>query len=381
MKIFLITSSRADFGLLKNLIFQFKKNSFFDLKIIVTGTHLSKKHGYSFNEIRSEKLKVYKKIFITNNTKSPTSLLNDMNILSKNISSLIKKEKPDLFIVLGDRYEVFAASLAAYISKVPIAHIHGGELTEGSLDDGFRHCITKMSNLHFVSHKIYKKRIIQLGEHPSTIYNVGALGVENIHKTNFLNKEILKDYLKIDLKKDTLLVCMQPEIEKQPTTNLVNETLAALEDYQDKNIVFTMPGADLFNDIIIKKIISFTKKKNNCFAFKTLGSRKYLSLLRCVDVIIGNSSSGIIEMPTFKKYTINIGNRQNGRLKADSIIDVLPNKILIRQAINKIYKTKLNKKKINNPPKKLDTSKEIFSIIKNINLKKYRTKKFYDILS
>ena len=153
MKIFLITSSRADFGLVKNLIFKFKKNSFFDLKIIVTGTHLSKKHGYSFNEIKSEKLKVYKKIFITNNTKSPTSLLNDMNILSKNISSLIKKEKPDLFIVLGDRYEVFAASLAAYISKVPIAHIHGGELTEGSLDDGFRHCITKMSNLHFVSHK------------------------------------------------------------------------------------------------------------------------------------------------------------------------------------------------------------------------------------
>ena len=290
-----------------------------------------------------------------------------MSILSKNISPLIKKEKPDLFIVLGDRYEVFAASLAAYISKVPIAHIHGGELTEGSLDDGFRHCITKMSNLHFVSHKIYKKRIIQLGEHPSTIYNVGALGVENIYKTNFLNREILQDYLKIDLKKDTLLVCMQPEIEKQSTTNLVKETLAALKDYRDKNIVFTMPGADLFNDIIIKKIISFTKKKNNCFVFKTLGSQKYLSLLRCVDVIIGNSSSGIIEMPTFKKYTINIGNRQNGRLKADSVIDVLPDRILIRQAINKIYKKKINKKKINNSSKKLKTSKEIFSIIKNVN--------------
>lgn len=381
MKIFLITSTRADFGLLKNLIFRFKKNSFFDLKIIVTGTHLSKKHGYSFNEIRSEKLKVYKKIVITNNTKSPTSLLNDMNILSKNISSLIKKEKPDLFIVLGDRYEILAASLAAYISKVPIAHIHGGELTEGSLDDGFRHCITKMSNLHFVAHKIYKKRIIQLGEHPSTIYNVGALGVENIYKTNFFSKKILQDYLKIDLKKDTLLVCIQPEIARQPTTNLANETLAALEDYQDKNIVFTMPGADLFNDIIFKKIINFTKKKKNCFVFKTLGSHKYLSLLKYADVIIGNSSSGIIEMPTFKKYTINIGSRQNGRLKADSVIDVLPNRTLIRQAINKVYKAKLNKKKTNNPSKKINTSEEIFSIIKKANLKKCRTKKFYDILN
>ena len=256
-----------------------------------------------------------------------------MNILSKNISSLIKKEKPDLFIVLGDRYEVFAASLAAYISKVPIAHIHGGELTEGSLDDGFRHCITKMSNLHFVSHKIYKKRIIQLGEHPSTIYNVGALGVENIYKTNFFSREILQDYLKIDLKKDTLLVCMQPEIAKKPTTNLANETLAALEDYQDKNIVFTMPGADLFNDIIIKKILSFTKKKNNCFVFKTLGSHKYLSLLRCVDVIIGNSSSGIIESMHFGKYAINVGDRQLGREANKNILHVPANKEKIIKAM------------------------------------------------
>jgi GDP/UDP-N,N'-diacetylbacillosamine 2-epimerase (hydrolysing) len=160
MKIFLVTSSRADFGLLKNLILKLDKTSDFELKIIATGSHFSKKHGFSFQEIRSEKIKIYKKILITNNTKSSRSLLNDMSVLSKIISSLIKKNKPDLFIVLGDRYEVFAITLAAYLERTPIAHIHGGELTQGSLDDGFRHCITKMSNFHFVTHEIYKKREI-----------------------------------------------------------------------------------------------------------------------------------------------------------------------------------------------------------------------------
>ena len=188
MKIFLTTSTRADFGLLKNLIFEFKKNKNFDLKIVATGTHFSKKHGFSFSEIKSHRVKVYKKILTKNNTKSPQSLLNDMSVLLKRISSLIKKDKPDLIIVLGDRYEILAVSLAAYLSKVPLAHIHGGEITQGSLDDGFRHCISKMSNFHFVSHEDYKTRLIKMGENPKTVYNVGALGVENIYKTNFLRK-------------------------------------------------------------------------------------------------------------------------------------------------------------------------------------------------
>jgi len=177
MKIFLVTSTRADFGLLKNLIFEFKKNSFSDLKIIATGTHFSKKHGFSFSEIKNNKVTIYKKILMTNNTKSSKSVLSDMSLLSQKISSLIKRDKPDLFIVLGDRYEILAVSLAAFLNKVPIAHIHGGEITQGSLDDGFRHCISKMSNLHFVSHMDYKNRLIKMGENPKSIYSVGALGV------------------------------------------------------------------------------------------------------------------------------------------------------------------------------------------------------------
>ena len=380
MRIFLVTSTRADFGLLKNLIIEFKKNSYFNLKIIATGTHFSKKHGYSFNEIKSNKIKVYKKILITNNTNSAKSILEDMSTLSKNISTLIKRDKPDLLIVLGDRYEIFAVSLAAYLSKVPVAHIHGGEITQGSLDDGFRHSISKMSNLHFVTHKDYKKRLIKMGEKPETIYNVGALGVENIYKTTFLNKKKLEKSLKINLKKNILVVCLQPEITKELTINLANQTLSALKYYNDKSIIFTMPGADLNNDILFKKILMFTRKNSNCLLFKTLGSQKFLSFLKIADAIVGNSSSGILEMPTFKKPTINIGDRQKGRVKSNSIIDVYPKKNLIKKKIDFIYSKNFNSKSIVNPYKKLNTSKKIISILKNINLEKYKNKKFYDVL-
>ena len=379
MKIFLITSTRADFGSLKNLILEIKKNSYFDLKIIATGTHFSKKHGFSFNEIKNLKIKIYKKILIRNNTNSPKSLLNDMSVLSKSISFLIKKDKPDLFIVLGDRYEILAVSLAAYLNKVPVAHIHGGEITQGSLDDGFRHCISKMSNFHFVSHKDYKIRLIKMGENPKTIYNFGALGVENIYKTKFLNKKELEKSLKINLKKNILLVCLHPEITKELTIRLVNETLSALEYCNDKSIIFTMPGADLYNNIIFKKISIFAKKNSNCFLFETLGSQKFLSFLKIADVIIGNSSSGILEMPTFKKPTINIGDRQKGRVKSNSIVDVFPKKKLIKKKIDFVYSKKFNTKNIINPYKKLNTSKKIISILQNINLEKYKNKKFYDI--
>ncbi|MDC0426658.1 UDP-N-acetylglucosamine 2-epimerase [Pelagibacteraceae bacterium] len=379
MKVFLVTSTRADFGLLKNLIYELKKNVYFNLKIIATGTHFSKKYGLSFKEIKSEKIKIHKKILINCNTNSPKLILKDMSILSQSISSIITKEKPDLFIVLGDRYEICAVSLSAYINKTPIAHIHGGEVTSGSLDDGFRHCVSKMSNFHFVSHESYKKRLMQLGESPKTIYDVGALGVENIYKTNFLSKNQLEKLCKINLKKSILLVCLQPEITKQLTVDLVNETLKALKNYTDKSIIFTMPGADLYNDIIFKKIQTFTRKNRNCLLFETLGSKRFLSFLKIADMIIGNSSSGILEMPTFNKPTINIGDRQLGRIKSRSIIDVSPNAFLIKKKIDSIYFKKIKILNSKNIYKKPNTSKKIVSIIRSLNLKKIKQKKFYDI--
>jgi GDP/UDP-N,N'-diacetylbacillosamine 2-epimerase (hydrolysing) len=379
MKIFLVTSSRADFGLLKNLIFELKKKNYFDLKIIATGSHFSNKYGYSSNEIKFNKINLYKKIFIKSNTSSPKLILSEMNILSQRISFLLKTDQPELLILLGDRYETFAICLAAYMSKVPIAHIHGGEITNGSLDDGYRHCISKMSNFHFVSHKNYKKRLVQLGENPKTIYNVGSLGVENIYKTKLLNKSEIEKIFKISLKKKILLICVHPEITRNLTVNLIREILAALNRLNDISLIFTMPGADLHNDIIFKNIRIFIKKKSNCFLFKTLGSQKFLSFLKIADAIIGNSSSGIIEMPTFKKPTINIGLRQSGRIKSNGIIDVPPKRNLIIRKINFIYSKKFNKDNIVNPYRNFNTSKKIVSIIKNLNFKRFKNKKFFDI--
>jgi GDP/UDP-N,N'-diacetylbacillosamine 2-epimerase (hydrolysing) len=381
MKIFLITSTRADFGLLKNLILEFKKNINFDLKIIVTGAHFSKKHGFSYREINNEKIKIYKKILITNNVNSAKNILNDMSIITKNISSLIIKDKPDLFIVLGDRYEILAVSMAAYLAKVPIAHIHGGEITQGSLDDGFRHCISKMSNIHFVSHNDYKKRLMRMGENPKNIYNVGGLGAFNIEKSNFFSKNELKELLDIDFKKNILLICMHPELNKKLTVNLVNETLKALKEHKDKTLIFTMPGVDLYNEIIFKKIKFFVRNNDNSYYFRSLGSKIFLSLLKISDAIIGNSSSGILEMPSFKKPTINIGLRQWGRVRAMSVIDISSKANLISKTINFIYSKKFlkTKKYFLNPYKKNNTVKKIMLILKKVNLANIKFKKFYNI--
>lgn len=377
MKVFLISSSRADFGILKNLCSVLKKDKSINFKIIVTGSHLSKKHGFTFKEIIENNFKIFKKIKVSNITKSQNNVLNDTGDLLKKISALFKKEKPNLIIVLGDRLEILAISLAAYIYRIPIAHIHGGELTTGSLDDGFRHCISKLSTIHFPSNNIYKKRLIQLGESPKTVFNVGALGVENIFKTKFLSKNEIQKQLKIKLKKNIISICLQPEITEKLTKDLAKQTLDALKKYNDKTLIFTMPGADLNNEILFERIKKFVSNKKNSYFFKNLGSQKYLSLLKMSDICLGNSSSGIIEMPIFKKPTINIGNRQDGREKSDSIIDVKPNKVLIQKKIDQIYSGKFKRKF--NIFRKQETAKKIQSLIKNFDLKKYNYKKFYNI--
>lgn len=381
MKIFIVTSTRADFGLLKNLLFELKKKKYFDLKIIATGSHFSKKHGYSYEEIKNENIKIYKKILITNKTNSPVNILNDMSILTKNISSLIKKIRPNLLLVLGDRYEILAISLAAYISKVPIAHIHGGEVTHGSLDDGFRHCISKMSNIHFVSHSEYKKRLVRLGENPKNIYNVGGLGAYNIVKLKLLTKNELEKLLGIRFKNKFLLICLHPELNKKLTKNLVNQTLNALRIHKDKTLIFTMPGVDLYNQVIFEKIKYFAQNNNNSYYFRSLGSKVFLSLMKISDAIIGNSSSGILEMPSFKKPTINIGLRQQGRVRANSVLDVSSKSKLILNRIRSIYSKKFieKKKKFFNPYKKKNTLKKIISVLENLKLLDIQQKKFYDV--
>jgi GDP/UDP-N,N'-diacetylbacillosamine 2-epimerase (hydrolysing) len=382
MKIFLVTSTRADFGLLKNLVFEFKKNSYFDLKIIATGTHFSKEFGNTYKEIKSLKIKLYKKIIINSEFNNSIDI---SFVISKNLTEITKifsKSKPDLMIILGDRYEMLAAAIASHISGVPIAHIHGGEVTIGTVDEAFRHSITKMSQIHFVSNKIYKNRVVQLGENPRNVFVTGGLGVDSIKNTKLLNKKEIENRLGINFCKKNIIVNFHPEtLNKTKVKTQLYELLKALKTLKDTCFIFTGPGADPEN-IIIKRIIKkFINKEHNAYYFNSLGQKNYLSILKLVDCMIGNSSSGLLEMPTFRKASINLGIRQKGRIKSRSVIDSKIKKIDIIKSIKKVYSKKFIQilKKSKNPNGFPGASKKIVNIIKKYKLRNILNKEFYDI--
>jgi GDP/UDP-N,N'-diacetylbacillosamine 2-epimerase (hydrolysing) len=381
MKICIATTSRSDFGLIKNLIYELKKN-YFKVKVIAGGSHYLRKFGNTFTEIRDSGISISKKIYSKTNSDSTKNI---GYILSAHINSAVKifKDlKPDLLIILGDRYEIFAITIAAHISKVPIAHIHGGEITSGVVDDALRHSITKMSHIHFAANKIYRKRIIQLGESPKNVFSVGGLGVDSIIKMKLISRNDLEEKLKIKFSKKNLLVSFHPETLKKNEAKIqIQELINALSTLNDTTIIFTSPGLDLEYKIIIKKIKIFIKRKKNTYYLPSLGQINYFSILNTVDAIIGNSSSGILEMPTFKKATINIGDRQEGRLKSTSVIDCKINKKEIMNSLKMIYSEEFKSKikKSINPYGPYGASVKIVKILKKINLKEILIKKFYDI--
>jgi GDP/UDP-N,N'-diacetylbacillosamine 2-epimerase (hydrolysing) len=381
MKICIVTTSRSDFGLLKNLILQLKKN-YFKVKVIAGGTHYLRKFGNTFNEIKDSKIKIDRKIYSKINSDNEKNI---SYIISKHITSaekIFKELKPDLLIVLGDRHEILAVTIAAHISRIPIAHIHGGELTFGIVDDAFRHSITKMAHIHFTANKIYRNRVIQLGESPQNVFSVGGLGVDNIKNTKLLSRKRLQEVLKIKFNKKNLIVSFHPEtLKKNKAKEQINELLSALIKLKDTTIIFTSPGLDLENKIITKKIKIFIKKIKNAYYFPSLGQINYFSILNIVDAIIGNSSSGILEMPTFKKATINIGDRQSGRLKSKSIIDCKIKKKQILNSLKIIYSDRFKNqiKNSKNPYGPFGASIKIAKILKKINFKNILIKKFHDI--
>ena len=343
-KILVITSTRADFGLLKNLIKLLKKNKF-NCKVLASGTHFSKYYGYTSNEIRSENIKIDFKLKQKIITKNSIGISKIISQIINQLTIVLNKSTPDLVILLGDRYEILGAAVAAHISRIPIAHIHGGELTSGIIDDAFRHSITKMSQLHFVSNKIYRKRVIQLGENPKTVYTVGGMGVESIKNSKLLSQKTIEKKLKIKFLKKNLLINFHPEtLHKGEAKSQVKELINALKTFKNICLIFTMPGAEVENKFIIGEIKKFVKNNNNSYYFKSLGQQNFFSILKIVDAMIGNSSSGLLEMPTFKKGTLNLGNRQLGRIKSESVIDSNIKKKNIINSINKIYSKKFQMK-------------------------------------
>ena len=366
-KVFLITSNRSDYGIQKNLIKILSKEKSFKFGLVVTGTHLNKRYGFTIKEILKDKFKIFKKIQLN----SEKYLLSDtLNIFSKGISkffNLYQKNKPDLIIILGDRYEMLSAALPSIFLKIPVAHIHGGEKTIGSFDDKFRNILTEISNLHFTCHDIYKRRVIQIKNTSSNVYNYGSLSVENIKNLKFENKKKIVKKYKIKLNKKKIIVTYHPETKKiKYTIKDFKNILKAISIYKETNFFFTSPAPDPENYKIIFLIKKFCKENKNCFFIKSLGREYYFSLLNNVDAVLGNSSSGIIEVPSFGIPTINIGNRQRGRLQARSIINCKNNKKEIINSINNVYSYNLNfkLKKNQNIFYKKNTAKNIASTIK-----------------
>ena len=378
-KIFLITSNRSEYGILRNLIQKSKRSKKLILNLIVTGAHLNKLFGSTINEIIKDNNKIFHKIKINqSNKKSEKAYLQSSKIISS-FSKLFLKYRPDLIMILGDRFEIFSVAIAAVFNNFPIAHLYGGEVSEGSMDEIFRHSITKMSNFHFVSTKKSKNRVRQLGENPEDIFIVGSLGVENIKKMNFKSRSELAKKLKISFEKRNIMLSYHPERKKSKIVSDLRNIFLALKSLKNTNIFMTMPNPDEGNSIIYRRIIENVKKNDNFFFIKSMGSENYLSMISHVDLIIGNSSSGIIEAPSLKTPSIDIGDRQKGRERAKSVFHCKPNKKEILNLINKILRKKNNKLNFKNPYEKSNTSKKIIKILENINYKSNLVKKFYNI--
>lgn len=383
-KICIVTGGRADYYLLKGLIHNLNNSKKIDLTIVVTGQHLSTSYGKTSRVVKKDFGKICEFININVKDTDIQSILNAVSLGVSRIGNFFKKDKPDLVILLGDRYEILSAGVASLFNNLKIAHIHGGELTIGSIDDKIRHSLTKFSHFHFVTTEIYRRRVIQLGEKPKNVFNVGSLGAENANNTVLLNKRDLQKKLGIKFNKYNFLITINSFIEKKVSLKLfVKNILKVLEKFQDVTKIFTLPNSDIDSSLIKKEVLQFCRTNPNSFCFKSLGSINYLSCMKNSDLVIGNSSSGIIEAPTLKIPVINIGNRQEGRIKSASIVNTDHSQKQIYSSIKKCltigHKKKI--KKIPNPYLKKNTAVKIANIIKKKILnKKEITKNFYDII-
>ena len=378
MRVLVVSTTRADFGILENLIKKLSKNKFFDLKFLVTGSHLNKDQGYSLREIYKRKINIDKKLDIKFNSKNMDSIFKFNSKLNYLYFQYLNKLRPDLVIVLGDRYEMLLLTFCTYLMRIPIAHLHGGEISEGSMDDSLRHAITKLSNIHFVTNAIHRKRVVQLGEQPRNVINVGSLIKEKIQNLKILKKKDLEKIHNLKFSKKNFIVTYHPDtIASGNTKKNFNELIKAIQKIKSTNFFFTAPGSDFESSIIKNKILRFKKGKKNIFYIKNFGSISYLSMLHHVSGIIGNSSSGILEMPIIGNYTINIGNRQKGRGKAKTIFNVEPNAKKIKRSILMVSNLKSKRKVFK--LKKNQTIDKIISKLKKLNAKSVIYKKFFDI--
>ena len=382
-KICIITGTRAEYGLFYWLIKGILNDPTLELQLCVTGMHLSHEFGLTYKQIEKDGFKIDKKIEMLLSSDSSVGISKSMGLAMIGFADAYAELKPDIIIVLGDRFEIFSSVAAAMIARIPVAHCHGGEATEGSIDEPIRHSITKMSHIHFTATEEYRNRVIQLGEQPNRVFNVGALGIENINKLKLLDKEAFEESIDFKLGKRNLMVTFHPvTLEFATAESQFGHLLRALEDLEDTHILFTRPNADTEGRIVNEMIDGFVAKNPiKSKVHTSLGQLRYLSAMQFMDGVIGNSSSGLAEVPSFKIGTINIGDRQRGRIRAASVIDCFPEYNSIMNAITELYSTQFSTKLVNviNPYGVSNASEKIIPILKSVDLEGLLKKEFYDI--
>ena len=381
-KICVVTGTRADYGLLRWVMQGIQDEPDLALQIVATGMHLSPEFGLTYLEIEKDGFRIDRKVEMLTSSDTPVGIAKSMGLGLIGFADALNELSPDLLVVLGDRFEIFSAVAAALIARVPVAHLHGGEATEGLIDESIRHAITKMSHLHFVAAEEYRQRVMQLGEQPERIFLVGGLGIDNVKRLKLLDRSELEAALGFRLGRRNLLITFHPvTLEEATAGEQVDELLAALVTLLDTELIFTLPNADTDGRIVIHKILSFVEQYSNAHVFTSLGQLRYLSCLEHVDGVVGNSSSGLIEVPSFKKGTVNIGDRQRGRLQATSIINCMPNRQEIRDAVDCLYSESFQTEltQVVNPYGEGGSSEKIIQVLKMISLDELLKKHFFDI--
>lgn len=383
-KICVVTGTRAEYGLLSRLIRMIDESEKTQLQLLATNMHLSPTYGETYKEIEADGFKIDRKIPIIEERKNDAvATLKSMAKAVAGFADAFNELKPDIVALLGDRYEILAAAEAALIEKIPIAHIHGGEVTEGAYDDAIRHSITKMSHLHFPSIEPYRKRIIQMGENPERVFTVGAIGVENIKRIPLLSKTEAEQSIGFALDINTILVTYHPvTLGPDSMKRDIVDFMSVLDENRDLRIIFTMPNSDNGSEVIVEAINDFVRSnKDRAVAFKSLGLKRYLSVMKEVGAVVGNSSSGIVEVPSFGVPTLNIGDRQKGRLAAESVVNCGTDKESIKFGLNKVLSTDFQNfcKTVENPYGRENTAEKIFKVISSYPLDNIIQKHFYDL--
>jgi GDP/UDP-N,N'-diacetylbacillosamine 2-epimerase (hydrolysing) len=381
-KICIITGTRAEYGLLRWVMQGIKDDNELTLQIIATGMHLSPEFGLTYKAIEQDGFEIDRKVEMLTSSDTSVGIAKSMGLGMIGFADALHDLKPDLIVVLGDRFEIFSAVSAALVARIPVAHLHGGETTEGAFDEALRHSITKMSHLHFVAAEPYRQRVIQLGEQPDHVFLVGGLGIDNIKHLQLLDRTALETSLDFKLGVKNLLITFHPvTLETATAANQMQELLAALAQLKDTQLIFTLPNADTDGRALIEMVQNFVKQHLNARAYTSLGQLRYLSCIAQVDGVLGNSSSGLAEVPSFKKGTINIGDRQRGRLQADSVINCEPTQGSIASALTKLYSADFQESlhKVTNPYGEGGASTKVVNTLKCYPVEGIVKKFFYDL--